>query len=508
MLLMNRYPSNAVIALSIGILASTLQPVRAQSTAAELSQIDTGDAKLARWVSTQSQLKAAGWQLIWQRFHGMGECGERFVASRLLEENHPELRLVLTGAYLLVTRSHQTTLLDRRIAERHHRDRIMSMFALSLGPRQAGDGRVLVRWLKRAKTPLEQIAGCLALARCEEPGSLPDRVVGKAKDIGVLAAALYCQPAQGVAWIKTRVAQLRGHQEHAHLVWRGYLLGEKSSKPADKDRRQLALQILQDADRTVLPEAAYFLAHDGEVSLLDEDILDQPLAIKLQLAALPKFRVRLLRNVDIRIRGTTSDILSRRWWSLFIRFAPIHAVVKALEEWQAVAHFKRDQALRTSIGLALAWRLFASSAEAVDALDLEITPLIDTPAGAWLQLALGRARTASISHQGFADLARAYPLAVDNRLPRMRIADLLESALWREGGHPARAGIDLHRQLQAELMIDGKEEFVGSFDRAQGFQPYKAKGPPDQSLFLVATQLFRFIRREEPWSMKELRSEK
>jgi len=499
------------VVVNIGILAVALQPIRAQSTAAELSQIDPGDAELSRWVTDQARTGPGGWQVIWQRFLGMGGCAEEFVGSGLLSEKDRKLRLVLTGAYLVTTRRHVGTLLHRKIAARQHPDRIMAMFALALGPPQAGPDKLLADWLKRAKSPLEQVAACLALARFGATAALPDAVLGKTRDAGVLAAGLYCQPSKSEAWVKGRLSQwsARGEGEHAHLVWRAYLLGDSSPKSADADRRQLALRILQDPGHKALREAAYFLARDGRVAVADDDLLGQAVETRLYLAVSPDLRRRLLRNADTRLRGTTSDLLLRRWWALFTRFAPMDAVLKALSEWGAVDRFKRDESLRTSIGLALAWRLFRLPEVEAVALSPDISQMIDTAAGAWLQLALGKARTASTSHAAFADLARAYPLADQGRLSRSRIADLLEAALWREGGHPARALVDLHRQLQAELMIDGSAASGEGYAQVRGVETYVAKGVSrgDSPLFTIANEFYRFIKRTEPWSMQEYRFE-
>lgn len=504
------------VVVNIGILAVALQPIRAQSTAAELSQIDPGDAELSRWVADQARSGPGGWQVVWQRFLGMGGCAEEFVGSGLLSEKDRELRLVLTGAYLVTTRRHVRTLLHRKIAARQHPDRIMAMFVLALGPPQAGPDKLPADWLKRAKKPLEQVAACLALSRFKAVAELPDAVLGKTRDAGVLAAALYCRPGKSEAWVKSRLKQwsARGEEEHAHLVWRAYLLGGGAPK-SDPDRRKLALRILQypehqalqESQRMALPEAAHFLARDGRVAVSEEVLLKQEVDIKLHLAASPDLRRQLLRNVDIRLRGTTSDILLRRWWALFTRFAPMDAVLKALSEWGAVDRFKRDESLRTSIGLALAWRLFRLPEAEAAALSPDISQMIDTPAGAWLQLALGKARTAATSHTAYVDLARAYPLANQGRLPRPRVADLLEAALWREGGHPARATVGLHRQLQAELMIDGSAGDREGYAQIRGAEIYAAKGVSrdDSPLFPVANEFYRFVKWAEPWSMPEYR---
>ena len=513
MVLPHRYPLTLVIPLIIGISALGLQPVRAQSSAVELTQIDAGDIALGRWVANQSRLGSEGWQVIWQRFLAMGACADHFVGSGLLAEKDRKLRLVLAGACLVTTGHPEKTLFHRRIASRQHSDRIMSMMVLALGPRQPGDGKNLAAWVKRAKSPLEEVAGCLALARFpKHAAALPDAVAAKAKDAGVLAAALYCHPARSVAWVRDRTTHWssRDQQAHAHLVWRGYLLGSSVSKPADEDRRKLAREALQTARRDVLPEAAYFLGRDGGVPLLDKDILQQPVEIKLHLAANPKFRERLLRNVDIRLRGTTSDLLLRRWWSLFSRYAPMDSVVTALQQWRTVQRFQEDDFLRTSIGLSLAWRLFSAPPVDTTALQAEIGPMTETAAGVWLELALGQKRTAAIAHQGFEDLAQAYPLASTGRLPHARIGKLLEAALWREGGHPRRMAVDLHRQWQAELLIDGNAAPGGGYAQARSAEIYTAKGVArgDSPLFLVANQFFRFICRQEPWSLQEYRLEK
>ncbi len=506
MLLLNSYPVRPGIGVTIGILVSSLQPVWAQSTASELSRF-AGHRKLSRWVAQQTEVGPVGWQTIWQRFLAMGECAEGFLGDGLLAEKDRKLRLVLTGAYLVATRRHETVLLHRKIERRQHPGRVMALFALALGPRQPGEGKALAGWLKRAQSPLEQVVAYLALARFGNRAKLPD-VVGKTKDPGVLAAALYCRPAQRQQWIETRLStwSARGRDDHGLLVWRAYLLGRSSSPIADQDRRLLALRILRESGRGALPEAASFLAHDGRVSLDDDDILGQPLAIKLQFAASPDLRRRLLAKVDTRLRGTTSDLLLRRWWSLFTRYAPITAVVEALAQWRTAGLFK-DRALSTSIGLALAWRLFATPEAALADLDLDISKLVDTPAGAWLQMALKRPRTASLGHEAFAELRRAYAPARDARLSRPRIAALLEQALWREGGHPARAVADLHRQLQSKLVIDAEVAAILDNNQVRGGATYTAKGVPrGDNLFLVATQLFGFIRRTEPWSMPEYRS--
>ncbi len=510
MVLPHRHPLSFAIRVIIGISVLGFQPVGAQSSALELTQIDASDAVLRRWVANQNRLGPTGWQVIWQRFLAMGACADDFIGSGLLAEKDRKLRLVLTGACLVTTGHPEKTLLHRRIASRQHSDRIMSMMVLALGPRQPSDGKNLAAWIKRSKSPLEKVAGCLALARFQKhAAAVPDSVAARTKDAGVLAAALYCHPARSLAWVEGRKTHWssRDKEAHAHLVWRGYLLGASVSKAADEDRRKLAREILQAARRDVLPEAAYFLGRDGGVPLLDKDILQQPVQIKLHLAANPKFRERLLRNVDTRLRGTTSDLLLRRWWSLFSRYAPMDSVVKALQEWRTVQRFQEDDFLRTSIGLSLAWRLFSSPKAETTALHAEIGPMADTPAGVWLQLALGQKRTAAIAHPGFEDLAQAYPLASAGRLPHARIGNLLETALWREGGHPRRVAVDLHRQWQAELLIDGNAAPGGGYAQARSAETYTAKGVArgDSPLFLVANQFFRFIGREEPWSLQEYR---
>jgi len=192
---------------------------------------------------------------------------------------------------------------------------------------------------------------------------------------------------------------------------------------------------------------------------------------------------------------------------LFVRFGSWSDVVEALTVWDGVERFQKDASLRTSIGLALGWRLFSMSAEEAAAARPEIGRMVDTPAGVWLQLALGDTRTAATSHAGFEGLARAYPMAEAGRLPRPSVARLLEAALWHEGGHPGRAALDLHRQLQAELVIDGSAASGEGYAQRRGVQVYTAKGVArsDSPLFLVANELYRFIRREEPWSLREHR---
>jgi hypothetical protein len=91
MVLPHRYPLTLVIPLIIGISALGLQPVRAQSSAVELTQIDAGDIALRRWVANQSRLGSEGWQVIWQRFLAMGACADHFVGSGLLAEKDRKL---------------------------------------------------------------------------------------------------------------------------------------------------------------------------------------------------------------------------------------------------------------------------------------------------------------------------------------------------------------------------------------------------------------------------------
>jgi hypothetical protein len=103
---------------------------------------------------------------------------------------------------------------------------------------------------------------------------------------------------------------------------------------------------------------------------------------------------------------------------------------------------------------------------------------------------------------------------VASKLSRQLGAEALEHASWRDGpdgretaggSNPGLSGLELHRQFLGELLIDGCRSAGKNFVDS-GRKPYMAGGPGrTDGVFQVAYELFKFIRREEPWSLREHR---
>jgi hypothetical protein len=480
----------------------SLQPLWAQATAAELFRVPDGDRQFRKWISDTARAEPTGWREVWRRSRAMGECLAPFLRHALITENNPRQRLVLTGANLLATADARSILLHDQIADRP-RYRIMAELALALGPRQSGEGLELQRRIKRAGSPLEQVTACMALSRFADRQALPSGVFEKAKDSGILAAALYCSPVQSRAWIEGRLRRFAA-VEYSGLVWRGYLLGARRAGTADKQRRELAQEVLRDARRGLLAAAAWYLAGDPGAMLSDAELLAQPLGTRLLLARSAGLRARLVRAADPGLRGTADRVELRRWAVLLVRSAPMARIAAALRQWQD--ELSRDPELRGAVCLGLAWRLATQELATAAASGLALGKLDETVYGPWLQLARGVERTGGAVRFTAPELVRAYPLARAGRLSRAGLADLLDAALWRTGDHPALAGLDLHRQFLGEVAIDGSEEAGTRFANPMGREVYIAKGlSREDNLFKVAFELFKFIRQSEPWSRAEYR---
>lgn len=491
------------------MLAASLQPVRAQTTGSGLFRVEAGNPPSHDWMSRNLRRGIEGWPRVWQRALDMGESLAPFLASELGKEKDWERRLVVIGAYSVAARRPHDVVLHRRVfASERVRVRAMALIALALGPRQPGECRELQRFLDSSRlSPLEQVATCLALARFDRTPVLPKSVLSKARDPGVLAAALYCRPDRTRTWIEKSIRP-DSESQFTHLVWRGYLLGTIDRGIADKDRLALAIDTLQSsssADDRLLQAAAFYLAHAKEpVALKDRDVSSQPKAIQLLLCHAPNVRSKILSAAPSPPRMTVDELVPRRWFVLYSRWAPIDSLAQAVKGWRT-ASICRDPKMRRAISLAIAWRLsrLDESAAARAAQRIDWFGEGDVPASMWIRVAGGETTTGETHNPTDPHLARAYPLAVNGQLARSAMADVLEAALWRDGSHPGHAGLDLHRQFLGELFIDGSRRANTKFAKGR---PYRASGlGRENEFFRVAYEFYKFIRQTEPWTLREYR---
>jgi hypothetical protein len=495
--------------VAIGIWGASLQPVWAQSTASDLFRVAPRDQEYGRWLTESFGSAANGWRGIWRRSVDMGATLAPFLDQELEDDKDREHRLVLTGAYSLAAQNPHSVLLGKKFAGRK-RYRFMVMFALALGPRHGEGSKAFLRDIDwKRLNELEQVVVCMALARLEDRGPLPKHVVDKTKSPGVLAAALYCRPGRRRAWVKNRTRRL----EHQDLVWRGYLLGDSCSEPADGDRTALALAVLgrERAAPAVMREAAWYLARSSSPASVLDGLQPSklPLDIRLLLCHSKPFRGKLLA-LQSTPPVSVDNTLQRRWFALYSRFAPMPALRRALVEWQRLTIFKNDVDVQRAIGLALAERLMRMPPKDTRSLGLEVDWLMGTDVGPWLRLGMGESVSELEGEVHDVGLRRVLKLMIAGRLPRARAAAELHLASWRDGpagkeatnaSNPGLMGLELHRQLLGELVIDGAGRFVDS-----GREPYKAAGlGRSDTAFEVAIELFKFIRREEPWSAREHR---
>jgi hypothetical protein len=502
--------------VTIGMWSVSLQPVWAQATAGELFRVAPEDQAYRDWLTGNYLLTTNGWHRIWRRSLDMGASLAPFLRQELERAKNREHQLVLTGAYSLATRYPHAVLLGRKITERTVRDRFMALFTLAVGPRHGEGSKALTDFLgRRGLTALEQIAACLALARIADRPALPRQFTDKTRDPGVLAGALYCRPDRRMKWIAGRVKR-SGAKGHRDLVWRGYLLGDSCNGDADRDRLELAVGVLRGEDDLPLVrrEAAWYLAHSSAAS----SVLDRipfrslPLDLRLLLSHSKAFRSVIL-SLRSSPQATADKVLQRRWFALYSRSAPLRSLRKALVRWKDLS-ICRPVDVKNSIGLALARRLMLMTAKDAEAAGLDIDWLFKTGAGPWLRVARGEKVEAPPRAAIDTPLDRAFRLVVASKLSRQLGAEALEYASWRDGpdgretaggSNPGLSGLELHRQFLGELLIDGCRSAGKNFVDS-GRKPYMAGGPGrTDGVFQVAYELFKFIRREEPWSVREHR---
>src|SRR5690606_23732319 len=154
--------------------------------------------------------------------------------------------------------------------------------------------------------------------------------------------------------------------------------------------------------------------------------------------------------------------------------------------------------------LALAWRAFAVPSER-DAIRPLVRHFSSIPEYRWLLLAVGQEGGTAAPDDAQAPLAAALAHARSGRLSAADCADLMSCTLWERHLQPGSAALDVERQFLGELLLDGSPSagtrFVGS-ERS----PYIAKGLGREDIFFkIAYELFKFVRRTEPWTRLEHR---
>ncbi len=493
--------------LTIGICGFALQPVWAQSTASSptasnLFRVPPGDREFRGWLTKLNLRKPPAWSRVWQRALGMGASLEPFLAGDLNVEAETGPRLVLTGAYFLAARRADVVYLGNLTKGPKDRQRFMALFAHALGPEHPTGAAALVLEANRTPvSPLEQVAVCMAIARFVDRRVLP-KFTQRPREVGVLAAALYCMPNQRVAWIEQRIKRVAAGG-HEHLVWRGYLLGDGGSAAVERDRLKLALAVVRRRDGAPAAdkEAAWYLAHARNAASLGAEVDGLSLELRLLLAHSKRFRSHILRKSAVP-RSTQPESLQRRFVTLHVRWGALAKVQQALTEWKKL-HVFASAEHRRALGLAVAWRLLTMTPAEAAAARLDTDWFTDPLVRSWLMASRGETVDKSNLGTPVDDLNRAVRLFVDNQLPRDRAAAILERELWRNGTHPGLAGLELHRQLLGELLIDG---LAGTRFVESPRKPYIADGlERGEPVFQVAHELFKFIRGEEPWSMHEHR---
>lgn len=431
----------------------------------------------------------------------MGECAAPFLADALRTERDQTRTMLLIGAYGLATRRPAEVLLHlARPKERKDR-RLVALLLLAMAPRQAGSGSELGRLLDRG-SPLDRVGAALALSRFETT-ELPDAgFFDRERDVGAFAAGVYCRPVLRRGELEARVRRFEG-TGHESLIWRAYLLG-RAVKSVDAERRAVAVERLTDPGaRPGRLEAACCLARDPNATLTEDQLRAAPLELKVLLCGSPLLRARILRSAELELRGMAEKTLQRRFLVLVARCAPGDRLREALAAWKEHAEF-REERTRSAVWLALAWRVLAQPAASrpFDLATLGLRP----DEGRWLRWALGGGVDAAARQEIDPELGRAFPLATSGRLQRVDVAAAVEAALWRLGVHPGLAELEVHRQLLAELLIDGSQVAGTRFAEVSRKAPYVAKGLlRDDAAFRIAHELFKFIRREEPWALREHR---
>lgn len=467
------------------------------------------DRGLREQFAAIARASASEWEKGWELSHGMGRAVAPLLRRLLKEEPNPHHRMLHSATLALAlgrvgAERDLRLILGRRGAGRRagrNGEQVMGALILALGPPQdAVAGRELQRQLAQAQKPIDKVATLLGLCRCDAPRADVYRELGRIRDPGVLAAALYCQPVNSPGELRKLVD--RGDiVRHQDLSWRGCLLSP-SATTTDRDAwRVHAQQVLAKAELPGRLEAAALIGADpGKLAIRDAELSRLPFDLLLLLAADPGLRQRILGGrlrPQAHLPPTRLPLqLRHRWLVLFSCFAPIERLLGARTDWERDPSYRSAQA-RGFLALSLAWRVLRQPEERA-----RLRPFLDVCAGcpesAWLRAAL--AEPGADPPEGEQSPGDAELRALRRgRMDPARAMQVIEQRLWRQGVHPGRAAQALHRQFLGELLLDDAGRTGYRFTPVS-VEAYRPEGlDRNDPLFVRALEFFKFVTREEIW---------
>jgi hypothetical protein len=310
-------------------------------------------------------------------------------------------------------------------------------------------------------------------------------------DPGLFAAALYAglrpRPQELESWFRAGNRQ----PQHAHLVWRGFLLADRSADPDRNERLQRAQGVYTNAIESILEvrdarrAAALCLARLGDPELVLDAIGQPDPEFLVLMAAVPAMRRAMPGEwfppvpTTVRLRPTER----RRLAVLYALKQPVEDVLADGEQWAG------DEEIRRAVCLVLAWRILGG--EGVGGpIPGAVTKIAE---GAWVQWAAGEQQSFSANASSDRILSQAAGLARAGRLPVAAARQVLEQALWRSGSHPALGHVEAEVALLRDLVLSGSMQ-VSARLNVNPSGRYLATGisASDRDFFEIAYQYLRF----------------
>ncbi|MHC4851503.1 MAG: hypothetical protein ACYTGO_14595 [Planctomycetota bacterium] len=474
-----------------------------RETSADIVAVPETDRNFQRRLEELFKIGAPDWAEGFELALDMGGSATPPLRNRLIHESNKMRRLLWVAAYGLAARAPQALYFNRKLKGP---ERVLAMFVLALGPTQAEGARSIQESLGGNTDTAEAIASCLALARFGDRNrGLPKKLLSS-QDPGRLAAALYVNPRLSRPEVSNRLRAMRATVAHHPLVWRGYYLAAArtaAEKTALQGRREAALRALADPRNEARKTAALLLAQNPSGLKLPADTLrgiDDETTLVLALS--PALRAQLLAagRVPRQPSPTRSVEIRRRQVVLFASSAPLPKLQDAVLQWPRTCRDLMDE-----ICLGLALRLSKSKADrqalqgTLDKLGRAGDGDALTEAGIWLRLAQHQELAASDLR--LAELSRPLQLAMRGAFTDATRGQAIEEILWERGSHPGLSGLELHRAFLFDLLL---AHAAGSAVRRETYVP-KGMLDPGDNFFLVARRLFEFIRKREPWALREHR---
>jgi hypothetical protein len=378
-------------------------------------------------------------------------------------------------------------------------DRLMACFAFALGPVRT---RELPQfWTSALGRRAEQnailtVAALLACARF--PGAAAAVPEIRSDDPGIVAAMAFAGVAVPAA-IMDRYWRFDEPEEHAGLVWRGFLLGSllrsAPGQSGDADLLARARAVWKvTPERAGRGAAAEFLdeARGAAALVLGRAAAERPDGTRPPwhllelLAAEPRSAALLANHPDPRFRWLQPEpqVLDEDPTCLAVEYVlgrPPQTVVDERDRWSTAPR------IRQHVAVALAWRLLGAQQPAP--VDVQVTGLPEWYFVRWATGAAG-------SLEGKLDdpvLAKAAALAQDGRLPRPVARDILEQTLWRWRSHPGRGLWAAERKLVRDLLLTGSQSGRKYKPRVRETDHYLPNGLGTQDAFFeVAVEALDF----------------